>query len=95
MLKIKVYKKNGKKSEVKNIIKLKEWAREEDSVVVVIYQDKKEDSIKEEKSNRKLRELQISMLFNPRYQEEKENYKIKLDALRSYYKFLTWLNQLL
>lgn len=69
---------------MKKIIKLKEWAKE-DSVVVVIYQDKKKDSIKEKKPNRKMRELQMTMLYNPRYQEEKESYKVKLDALRSYY----------
>ncbi|MFX1281843.1 MAG: hypothetical protein ACFFA3_21010, partial [Promethearchaeota archaeon] len=69
---------------MKKIIKLKEWAKE-DSVVVVIYQDKKKDKIKEEKLNRKMRKLQMSMLYNPRYLEEKESYKVNLDALRSYY----------
>lgn len=69
---------------MKKIIKLKEWAKE-DSVVVVIYQDKKKDKIKEEKLNRKMRKLQMSMLYNPRYLEEKESYAINLDALRSYY----------
>ena len=70
---------------MKNLLELKEWAKEKDSVVVEIYQDDKEDSIKEEKQNRKFRELQINMLYNPRYREEKELYAINLDALRSYY----------
>jgi len=69
---------------VKNLLELKERAKE-DSVVVEIYQDEREDSIEEEKHNRKFRKLQISMLYNPRYQEEKTAYKIHLDALRSYY----------
>ncbi|MBY8989309.1 MAG: hypothetical protein KGD58_01015 [Candidatus Lokiarchaeota archaeon] len=67
------------------MLKLKEWAKEEGSVVVEIYQDDKEDSIKEEKQNRKFRELQLNMLYNPRYKEEKESYTVNLDALRSYY----------
>ena len=70
---------------VKNLLELKEWVKEEGSVVVETYQDDKEDSIKEEKQNRKFRELQLNMLYNPRYQEEKEAYTVNLDALRSYY----------
>lgn len=70
---------------VKNLLELKVWAKEEDSVVGETYQDDKEDSIKEEKQNRKFRELQLNMLYNPRYKEEKEAYKVNLDALRSYY----------
>ena len=68
-----------------NLLELKEWAKEKDSVVVEIYQAEKKDSIREEKQNRKFRELQLNMLFNPRYREEKESYAVNLDALRSYY----------
>lgn len=70
---------------MKNLLELKEWAKEKDSVVVEIYQDERKDSIREEKPNQKLRELQINMLYNPRYREEKKSYAVNLDALRSYY----------
>lgn len=65
---------------MKILLELKGWAKD-DSVVVKIYQDDR----REEKPNHKLRELQISMLYNPRYLEEKESYAVNLDALRSYY----------
>jgi CRISPR/Cas system endoribonuclease Cas6 (RAMP superfamily) len=74
-------KKNGKKKEVKFLLELKEWAEEIDSVMVKNYQEYK----REEKPNRKLRELQIIVMYNPRYLEEKESYAVNLDALRSYY----------
>jgi hypothetical protein len=66
---------------VKLLLELKEWAEEKDSVVVENYQEYNG----EEKPNRKLRELQVSMLHNPRYREEKESYAVNLKALRSYY----------
>ena len=84
-MKLKVYKKKWEKKEVKNLLKLEEWAEEKDSVMVIIYEDKRRDSIREEKPNRKLRELQVSMLYNPRYLEEKESYVVNLKALRSYF----------
>jgi len=64
---------------------LKKWAKEEDSVVDEIYQDDEKNDIGEEKLNRKFRELQINMLYNPRYREEKKSYKVNLDALKAYY----------
>ena len=66
---------------MKLLLKLKEWVEERDSVLGENYQDYNG----EEKSNRKLRELQVSMLNNPRYPEEKELYKANLDSLRSYF----------
>ena len=63
---------------------LEERAIEKDTVIVIVYQDKGRDSTIEEKSNRKLRELQVSMLYNPRYLEEKESYEVNLNGLRSY-----------
>jgi hypothetical protein len=70
---------------VKNLLELKEWAKEKDSVVDEIYQADKEDNKKEEKFKRKFRELQINTLYNLRYREEKESYKVNLNALRAYY----------
>jgi len=70
---------------VKSLLNLEERAIEKDSVIVIVYQDKGRDSTIEEKSNRKLRELQVSMLYNPRYLEEKESYKVNLNGLRSYF----------
>jgi len=66
------------------LIELKKWAKE-DSVVVVILKVVSKEGIREEKQNHKLRELQISMLYNPRYLEEKKLHSVNLDALRSYY----------
>jgi len=81
-LKIKGYKKiKGKKKEVKSLLELEEWVEEKDSVMVESYQENNG----EVKPNRKLRELQVSMLYNPRYKEEKESYAVNLEALRSYY----------
>jgi hypothetical protein len=71
---------------MKNLLELKEWAKEKDSVVDEIYQAEKKESIREEKQNRKFRELQLNMLYNPRFKEEKESYAVNLDALRSYYR---------
>jgi len=70
---------------VKSLLNLEERAIEKDSVIVIVYQDKGRDSTIEEKSNRKLRELQVSMLYNPRYLEEKESYEVNLNGLRSYF----------
>lgn len=70
---------------MKSLLNLEERAIEKDSVIVIVYQDKGRDSTIEEKSNRKLRELQVSMLYNPRYFEEKESYKVNLNGLRSYF----------
>ncbi len=70
---------------MKSLLNLEERAIEKDSVIVIVYQDKGRDSTIEEKSNRKLRELQVSMLYNPRYLEEKESYKVNLNGLRSYF----------
>lgn len=66
---------------MKKLLQLKEWAEERDSVLVENYQEYNE----KEKSNRKLRELQLNGLYNPRYSEEKESYRVNLDALRAYY----------
>ena len=66
---------------MKKLLELKEWAEKRDSVLVENYQEYNG----EEKSNRKLRELQLNGLYNPRYCEEKESYRVNLDALRSYY----------
>jgi len=70
---------------VKSLLNLEERAIEKDPVIVIVYQDKGRDSTIEEKSNRKLRELQVSMLYNPRYLEEKESYEVNLNGLRSYF----------
>ncbi len=70
---------------MKSLLNLEERAIEKDSVIVIVYQDKGRDSTIEEKSNRKLRELQVSMLYNPRYLEEKESYEVNLNGLRSYF----------
>ncbi|MFX1346237.1 MAG: hypothetical protein ACFFBC_12735 [Promethearchaeota archaeon] len=66
------------------MIELKKWAKE-DSVVVVIFKDVSKEGIKEERQNHNVRDLQINMLYNPRYREEKNSYSVNLDALRSYY----------
>ena len=70
---------------MKSLLNLEERAIEKDPVIVIVYQDKGRDSTIEEKSNRKLRELQVSMLYNPRYLEEKESYEVNLNGLRSYF----------
>ena len=81
-MKIKGYKKiKGKKKEVKSLLELEEWVEEKDPVMVESYQENNG----EVKPNRKLRELQVSMLYNQRYKEEKESYAVNLEALRSYY----------
>jgi len=66
---------------VKLLLELKVWVEDRDSVLGEKYQEYNG----EEKSNRKLRELQVNMLYNPRYLEEKESYAVNLDALRSYF----------
>ena len=63
------------------LLELKEWAEEKDSVMVENYQEYE----REKKPNRRLRELQVSMLYNPRYREEKESYAVNLKALRAHY----------
>ena len=66
---------------MKLLLELKVWVEDRDSVLGEKYQEYNG----EEKSNRKLRELQVNMLYNPRYLEEKESYAVNLDALRSYF----------
>jgi hypothetical protein len=65
------------------LLELEKWAKE-DSVVVDIFKEVSKEGKREKKQNRRLRELQISMLYNPRYREEKKSNTINLDALRSY-----------
>ncbi|MFW9875808.1 MAG: hypothetical protein ACFFG0_22110 [Candidatus Thorarchaeota archaeon] len=41
----------------------------------------------EKNQNQRLRELNVSMLYNLRYHEEKEKYLTNLNALRVYYNY--------
>lgn len=68
---------------MKNLLELKEWAETKEFAHV-----KRIPEIhKGKKLNRKMRELHVRMLYNPRYCDEKEKYVINLNALKANYNF--------
>ena len=66
------------------LLELKELAEERESARL----ERSQELEKEEKPNQKLRELNVSMLYNPRYYEEREKNKLNLNVLKAYYKLL-------
>jgi hypothetical protein len=78
-----IKKKKVKITKVKILLELKEWAEEKE-----FSQVKRIPEIhKGRKLNRRMRELHVRMLYNPRYSDEKEKYIIDLNALKAKYNF--------
>ena len=63
------------------LLELKELAEERESARL----ERSQELEKEEKPNQKLRELNVSMLYNPRYIEERERYLTNVNVLRVSY----------
>lgn len=63
------------------LLELKELAEKRESVRL----EKTQELVNEKIQNRRLRELNVSMLYNPRYIEERERYITNLNVLRISY----------
>jgi len=63
------------------MLELKELAENRESVRL----ERTQELANEKNQNRRLRELNVSMLYNPRYVEERERYLTNLNALRVSY----------
>jgi len=66
---------------VEKLLELKELAEKRESARL----ERTQELANEKIQNRKLRELNMSMLYNPRYIEERERYLTNLNVLRVSY----------
>ena len=66
------------------MLELKELAEKRESARL----ERTQELANEKIQNRRLRELNVSMLYNPRYYEEREKNKLNLNVLKAYYKLL-------
>ncbi|MFX1376006.1 MAG: hypothetical protein ACFFA0_09360 [Promethearchaeota archaeon] len=66
------------------MLELKELVEQKEFVPV----ERIQEIQKGEKLNQKIQELNMRMLFNPRYYEEKEKYLINLNVLKANYYYM-------
>jgi len=66
---------------VEKLLELKELAEKRESARL----ERTQELANEKIQNRRLRELNVSMLYNPRYIEERERYLTNLNVLRVSY----------